>query len=471
MKKFFKNFSLLGVFMLGLCIVLGVGDVSGAVISADGVGTKIEGGGAAVEGQPGGNAPGGVQVATGERSALESWDYRKWSPDLIKDDVDQNIVQIRPYANQLDTILRYVGTKNINSFEFNYYSISSRDVSDKILSFTLPQTVSTKKEGCVATVGVSNFGNFDVTDTIYVPSVAGEDGKPLVLYVYQKNDSSQTLQVTCGEKQVKAVTGGYAIPTIANNTVIYAMGRAAAETDVLSPAVEFLPDKTTGYCQRFMFQISISNYAKMADKEVKWDLNEIEEEALFDFRRRMEASFLFGRMDKMYDPVKKKHVYTTGGIVNQITKSHTLNSSSTDGNKEVVEMMKFVFMGNSGAKERFAFAGSEAVARISKMNGIVKQQDAVKTEVIMGITWSKMVSNFGTVNLAHHEILDEYGYSDKLIIIDPQFLRKYQIENLTKDNHNGREKLVVNGDIVVFNESAGVAVLNPNAHCIVTVAA
>ena len=277
--------------------------------------------------------------------------------------------------------------------------------------------------------------------------------------------------MTCGEKQVKTVTGGYAIPTIANNTVIYAMGRAAAETDVLSPAVEFLPDKTIGYCQRFMFQISISNYAKMADKEVKWDLNEIEEEALFDFRRRMEASFLFGRMDKMYDPVKKKHVYTTGGIVNQITKSHTLNSSSTDGNKEVVEMMKFVFMGNSGAKERFAFAGSEAVARISKMNGIVKQQDAVKTEVIMGITWSKMVSNFGTVNLAHHEILDEYGYSDKLIIIDPQFLRKYQIENLTKDNHNGREKLVVNGDIVVFNESAGVAVLNPNAHCIVTVAA
>lgn len=470
MKNFLKNFSLMGFLMFIMCVVLGVGDMSGAVMCAEGVATKIDTGAAATEGVAGGNAPAGVQVATPERSVLETMDYRKWSPDLIKDDVDQNVVQIRPYANQLDTILRYLGTKNINTFEFEYYSISSRDVNDKIATFNTPSTASSKKQGCVATISVSNFANFDVTDTIYVPTVAGADGKPLVLYVYGKDDAAQTLNVTCAEEQVETVTGGFAIPTIAAQTVIYAMARAAAETDVLSPAVEFLPDKTKGYCQRFMFQISISNYAKLADKEVKWDLSEIEEEALFDYRRRMEASFLFGRMAKIYDPAKKKTIYTTGGIVNQITNTYTLNSAAQDGNKEVVDMTKHVFMGNSGAKERFAFAGSEAVAKISKMNGVVKQQDAVKTEVIMGITWSKMVSNFGTINLAHHEILDEYGFSDKLIIIDPQFLRKYQIENLSKQNYNGRELAIVNGDIVVFNESAGVAVLNPNAHCIVTVA-
>ena len=53
MKKFFKNFSLLGIFMLGLCIVLGVGEVSGAVMSADGVGTQIDGGGKPAEGNAG----------------------------------------------------------------------------------------------------------------------------------------------------------------------------------------------------------------------------------------------------------------------------------------------------------------------------------------------------------------------------------------------------------------------------------
>lgn len=457
MKKFLKNFSLLGCIMLVVCLVLGVGDMSGAVM-ADGVATDIS----TKEGSM------GTQVATGERGVLETMDYRKWSPDLIKDDVDQNIVQIRPYANQLDTILRFVGTKSVTTFEFEYYSISSRDVSDKAKTFN-PKENSTKA-GCTATLEVYNFGNFDVTDTIYVPDVNGADGQPLVLYVYQRDEANQTLTVTCGENQVEASGSGFKIPAIGKNVSVYAMGRAASETDVLSPAVDFLPEKTKGYCQRFMFQISISNYAKMADKEIKWDLNEIEEEALFDYRRRMEASMLFGRMDKITIPGKGgKTIYLTGGIVGQIKNHYDLNSNAADGNKEVVDMMKKVFMGNSGGKERFAFAGSEAVARISKMNGVVKQQDAVKTEVIMGITWSKMVSNFGTINLAHHEILDEYGYSDKLIIIDPQFLRKYQIENLSKQNYNGRELAIVNGDIVVFNESAGVAVLNPNAHCIVTV--
>ena len=480
MKNFLKNFSLMGALMLVLCVVLGVGDMSGAVLMAEGVATKIDGGAAATEGVVGGNAPAGVQVATPERSVLEAMDYRKWSPDLIKDDVDQNIVQIRPYANQLDTILRYVGTKNVNTFEFEFYSISSRDVSDKIQAFNA--NTNSTKDGCSATIKVGNWANFDKTDTIYVPSVAGADGKPLVLYVYGKDETNQVLNVTCSDTQVETVTGGgYKIPTIpltytpdgastAVATEIYAMGRAALETDVLSPAVEFLPDKSRGYCQRFMFQISESNYAKMADKEVKWDLSEIEEEALFDYRRRMEASFLFGHMGKIKIPNSNKYVYTTGGIVDQISNTHPLNSAAADGNKEIVDMMKHIFMGNSGSKERFAFAGSDAVAKISKMNGVVKQQDAVKTEVIMGITWTKMVTNFGTINLAHHEILDEYGFESKMIVVDPQFLRKYQIENLSKQNYNGRELAIVNGDIVVFNEAAGVAVLNPNAHCIVTVA-
>jgi hypothetical protein len=129
MKKFLKNFSLLGCIMLVVCLVLGVGDMSGAVM-ADGAATEIS----TKEDSR------GTQVATGERGVLETLDYRKWSPDLIKDDVDQNIVQIRPYANQLDTILRFVGTKSVTTFEFEYYSISSRDVSDKANHLLLKRT-------------------------------------------------------------------------------------------------------------------------------------------------------------------------------------------------------------------------------------------------------------------------------------------------------------------------------------------
>ena len=299
MKNFLKNFSLMGALMLVLCVVLGVGDMSGAVLMAEGTAAVVDSGSTATALEK------GTKVSTPERDVLASYDYRKWSPDLIEDDVDQNVVQIRPYANQLDTILRYLGTKNVKTFEYEYYAISSRDVNDKVVEFT--PSVNGAKQGCTATLKVNNPSNFDVTDTIHVLE-AGEDEKPLMLYVYQKSQDGTTLYVTCSEDQVVTVTGGYQVPAIAAGKEVYAMARAAAETDVLSPAVEFLPEKNRGYCQRFMFQISESNYAKMADKEVKWDLSEIEEEALFDYRRRMEASFLFGHMGKIKIPNSNKYV-------------------------------------------------------------------------------------------------------------------------------------------------------------------
>jgi hypothetical protein len=124
MKNFLKNFSLMGFLMFIMCVVLGIGDMSGAVMMAEGTATTVD------TGSTGAALDKGTQVSTTERDVLASYDYRKWSPDLIKDDVDQNVVQIRPYASQLDTILRYVGTKNVKRFEYEYYAISSRDVND-----------------------------------------------------------------------------------------------------------------------------------------------------------------------------------------------------------------------------------------------------------------------------------------------------------------------------------------------------
>lgn len=465
-KSFFSGFNWLGFLMLCVCVVLGVGDVSGSVLSADGVATDLAE---------------GTQLATGERSVLETSDYRKWSPDLIKDPVDQKVVQIRPYATPLDTIMRYFGTDKINNLEFDTYSISARELQDKVKTWAQDQNndYSDSSEGCTATLSLYNYSNFDVTDTIVVDGQAGADGNPLQLYVYSKNDNDKTFRVTIMPEQAEKITGTgggadkYKIPdsSIAVNTVLYAMGRASAETDVLSPAVEYLPKKKHGYCQIFKCQISMSNYAKMADKEIKWDLNEIEEEALFDFRRRQEVSFLRGLGGKTYDPVKKKWIYTTNGLINSISNTHTVYAGAQDGNAQIIELAKHVFVGNSGSTERFAIAGSEAIARLSKLQGIQKTQDAVKTEVIFGITWSKIVTNFGTINLAPDPELNEIGLSDRMIVIDPQFLKKKQVVNFERQQIDGKEHAITNGDLVVFTEAAGLAVYNPNVHSVVIVSA
>lgn len=453
MKQFLKNFNLLGFLMLGLCVLLGVGDMSGAVLSADGTATALAN---------------GTQVNTAERSALETTDYREWAPNLIKDPVDQKIVQIRPYATLFDTILRYVGTQQSNNLEFKYWQISAREQKDKVKTFTA--TANSNKKQCTGKLDPTNIGFADKTDNILVKGVKGADGEDLVLYVYNKDD--QYLYVSVDEDQVVASSSDWTIPAIAKDTELYLMGRSAAELDTTSPAIEFFPEEKTGYCQIFKCEITMSNYAKMANKEVKWDLNEIEEEALFDFRRAMEKSYLFGRQSKVYDPLKKKYIYRTGGIFSTVLKAngeYQLNSAATDPNAEIVDMMKHIFVGNSGAKERFALAGSDAVAKISKMQKVYKHQDAVKTEVIMGVTWSKIVTNFGTLNIASHPVFDETPYGSYMLVIDPQFVKKWQCTPFERQEVDGKEHLIVNGDIVVFTETAGVAVYNPKVHSVVKV--
>ena len=247
------------------------------------------------------------------------------------------------------------------------------------------------------------------------------------------------------------------------------MGRAGAAKDVTSPELSVLPQKKTGYCQIFMMQIEENTYTKMAGKEIPFGLSEVEENVLFEYRRRMEGTWLRGHQCKIYDPEKKTYIYQTGGLLDQITKKHTVYAGALDGNAEIVDLSKAVFSGNNGSKTRYAICGSEAMARISKLQGVERRQDAVSTEVVFGITWSKMVTNFGQINMVLHEQLDEYGLSDKMIIVDPEFLRMKRVETFSKDVKNGKDLLITNGTIVIFKETVGLAVYNPDVHCIVTV--
>lgn len=456
MKKFLKDFNLLGFLMLGLCVVVGIGDISGAVLGANGVATEVT----TQSGDGGGHV-----VEHGRRGALETSDVRTLVPDMPQDPVDQNLVKIRPYDTPFDTILRYMNTEKTNNFEFGWYSIGTRPVEDKILSATT--TAGATPELFRGEATVSDISLYAETSTINVPTILGDDGEPLMLYVYEKDNANKKIKFTVMDKQLQESSSSYDLANaISANTTVYILSRAAGELDVTSPAVSFLPKKSTGYCQIFKTQIAESAYKKIMDQELKFDLTEVEEQALFEHRRYMEGTLLFGKGGKIWDPVKETHIYTTEGIIRYILKhqSGAKQLSSTGGNAGLVDMSKAVFTGNSGAKTRFVLGGSDAIAKISKMQGIDRQQEAVKTEVVFGITWSKIVTNFGTLNLCHHELFDEYGYGSYLLVIEPQFLKKWILTNFERQVVDAKSLTIMNGTMVIFTEACGVAVYNPDVH-------
>jgi hypothetical protein len=460
MKNFLKNFSLLGMLMLVVSVVLGVGFPS--VTMANGVATGMD-----TEGNPAGDPKGAViqHEATG---LLETSDVRKWRPEMIDDPVDQNLVKIRPSVSPLDTILRYAGTNQTNNFEYEWYSIGTRDLNDATVG-AADVTASSDLTQVQAVIKVSgNINKFDITDTLLFPTIKGSDNEALVGYVIEKDAKKKELTITIAEEQMVAGTqdGTKAVPAIPEGTVLYSLGRAATEVDVKTPAISYLPTASRGYCQIFMAQIAQSTYEKMMGKKIKFDISEIEEQALYEYRRRMEGSFLFGKKGKVYNPADGgRYVYMTGGIARQITKK--LELDATGGDKALVELTKSIFTGNSGAKERVMLAGSEFVAKLSTINTVQKQLEAGNTDVVWGITWKKIETNFGRLLLTHHELLDEYGWSDKAIVIDPQYLKKWQISNFEKKEYDGKELAIMNGNFIVFREVCGVAVYNPDAHAII----
>lgn len=465
MKKFFKNFSFLGLIMLGLCVLLGIGDVSGAVMMANGTAVDINGGGD-------NHNPTGVAIDHGKDGALETTDIRKLRPEMIKDPVDQKLVQIRPTLTPFDTLMRYAKSMPTNNFEFGWYSIDTRPVEDTIVTVVTESNSDWHEVKATLTVGANKL--FSDTDTIYVPDVNGADGSPLMLYVVKKQDDGKLI-VVAPQEQLTNSSDTYSIAGLTNDVKIYRLGRAAAELDVQSPSISYLPTKSTGYCQIFKCQISQSAYEKMMDKEIKWDYSEIEEQALYEFRLAMEASFLFGKRSKIYDPIKQTDIYTTDGIVRQIKTKYTLDatpdaSDKDKGNRELVKLCKNIFQGNSGDKTRVLFAGSDFVAALSNIQSVQKQVDAGNTEVAWGMEWKSIKTNFGTLLLMQHDLFDMYGFSDKAVVIDPQFIRKWQISNMERFVIDAKKAGIMNGDITVFTEAAGTAVYYPSAHCIVELA-
>lgn len=464
MKKFLKNFSFMGMFMLVLSVILGVGGFTGVAFAngvATGIETGSEGDGAIADSK-------GASLEHGFHGALETTDFRALRPEMINDPVDQNLVKIRPSVSPLDTILRYAGSKPTNNFEYEWYSIGTRAVDDKT-SGTANITSSAdvqQVQGVITVAG--NVNKFDVTDTILFPTINGGDGEMLVGYVVEKDVKNKQLTFTIAEEQMTAGGEGKTIPAIAANTVIYSLGRAAGELDVKTPAISYIPKPSRGYCQIFMAQIAQSTYEKIMDKKFKFDVNEIEEQALYEYRIRMEGSFLFGKKGKVYNPRTNTYAYMTDGIARQIKKSETIDTSK--GDAELIRVMKEIFTGNSGAKERVLLAGADFVEKMSTFSTVQKQLEAGNTEVVWGITWKKIESNFGTLLLVHHELLDQYGWSGKAIVLDPQYLKKWQISNFERKEYDGKELAIMNGNFTVFREVCGVAVYNPDAHCILSLA-
>lgn len=395
---------------------------------------------------------------------------QEYSPSLLQNEIDNRITKIRPMSTPLDQISRYKGARKSGSMIIDYYSVDTKP-SEYTLeeSYTEPSNAEATTNHSRARLKLSNCESIVPSDTLMVlgkgdyGSVISEYNEQyLMLYVL-------SVDIEAGEVLVMAVNGKKigsnenCVPSMSKGLRFLRLGRAATELDVQTAQFESLPIKQQNYCQIFKMQIEQSTFFKLANKELEWDFSDQEELAIYDMRRTMERSFLFGVKQKIYDPVKKEEVSLTGGIWWQVQKKYLFDSGEPFTHENLVDMMKKCFTGNAGNKRKILMAGSELISILSKLDyyrTVSNDSDMMK----WGLDFNEISSKFGKLYVIHSEIFDEADMSMQGLIFDPEYIQKWSHVPFGTQSLDLKKAGVRNTDALVLTEASCMTLRYPDAH-------
>lgn len=380
------------------------------------------------------------------------------SPGLLRSEIDERIVKIRPMSTPLDQISRYGGTRHAGSMKVEFYAVDTK-----------PAFTALAKE-CSATSGTGNDGFstaqirlvdpdiVDETDTLLLPGVKNKEGECIVLYVIAKSNTGVTVAAANNPD-----SGGVSqIPALQSGEKVVRMGRAAGELDVQTAQYEALPQKRFNYCQIFKAQVEQSTLMKLANKEAGWTFSDQEEAAIVDMRLGMERNYLFGSRCRVYDTSKREHVHLTGGIWNQVTRKAHYTPGELD-HKKLVEMSRLAFTDNAGSSRKILIGGTALVEQLHNLEHykVIGQGGSLTR---WGLDFSEIRTKFGTLYVISSEIFDSCGHANDGLVIDPEYVTKYTHIPFRTERLDLRSSGVRNTDAVVITEASCLVLRYPSAH-------
>ncbi|MCH5318628.1 MAG: DUF5309 family protein [Paramuribaculum sp.] len=389
---------------------------------------------------------------------------RENAPGLLRNDIDEKIVKIRPMSTPIDQISRMTGARKAKSMIVEYYSVDTKGQSASVT--TEPKEWSgVRSDGRQAwELQTDSDGIFAQSDTLLVPEIKGYEGSNecgcLVLYVLGRGENNVGIRVIALNSTGPNLPAG-TIQKGLSGKILVRMGRASAELAVQTPQFDALPKKANNYCQIFKTQVEQSSYARLSAKEVGWTLSDQEEVAIMDMRLGMEKSFLFGVKSRIDSEENSDEILFTGGIWNQAGDEiyyETLNQET------IVDIMKDTFTGkHSGSSRKILLAGSNLISSLNKLD-YTKVIQSGETVTKWGIDFSELRSKFGSLYVIHSEIFDMCNHSDDGLIIDPEYMVKYVHVPMKVERLDLRSSGVRNTDALVATEASCLTLRHPNAH-------
>lgn len=389
-------------------------------------------------------------------------------PAHNKSSVDSVLHKIMPSQFPMDEMLRKLSTAKTDSTKYEYFKVRARGVS-ALVAVDVEPSSSTPD---IATITVSSAHIFSQDGNILVPSweatgvgvpakaaATGVSFSPLVLHICSVDRATNKIVV-------KALNAS-AVPAIKGNTVLFRMGTAKNELAAISEDPMSQPAKDYNFCQIHMTTVSEGVYQKLQEKEVQYGLAEFKEQALYDFRMTNEIDALFG-VAREFDDIEGRHKYTSDGLVRKITKKIEKGNTVPSVTEDILMgWAADIFDGNNGSDTRILYYGTEFGKAIANCRTIYKSLEAGKTEVKFGLTFNRIETNFGTLLLKYHSLLNRYGYGSAAIVVDPANVYRCIQKPLEATELNLDKSGQKRSKDIRIDESHTLAVTNPETHAII----
>ena len=372
--------------------------------------------------------------------------------DVLAREIERVVLEEGRDRNPLNVIMQHINKKESTKvMNPEYMTISEPELMAVVNEAYSPTATPTK----TITLKVSNPMAFCKMNTVAifgVKSYGGDKGTtgtvnvPLTAIVVERTEDGIKLQVINGK--VNASGDAVFADAIPVGTSIVCMGKAETEKAMRTDMSNDIPKNDNNFCQNFMFMLSMTDWAKIHDKNVDWDWSEMFRRTLNDHIVKKELSYLFGAKGKttVNTGSKNEIVYTCDGVLPKIDK--VFDAGGSIDHDKMVDAMSMLFDGNNGSAVRYAFLGSGLYGQFEKYKEATRQLGATSTEVVFGLTFEKMVFGGNTLYLIKHPLLAQIGYSNKGICLDMAhikekvFLEYNTTELKLKESGESREEAV-----------------------------
>lgn len=427
MKK--NVFEMIGKLMLTVFAALGGGAAMAAGVlvgeGADGAIPENATSVSSLDGTVGAN-PSGVEVAGGAAtgSAVEELDQ-------AVNEIDDYVAKFQSHKYPMHTDFMKVARQiKVDTKEPIDYEIGE-GILDVAASAAFDNATS-KAHTAELKVSNANGRLFVKGSTVLLRDGDKKDaeGNPFVFYVEGNNNGVVT--VSCLNGPLNGADTY--VPSYSADATFHIMAPALSESEVeIAPDAAY-PMPKQHYLQKKVCAITYTDLFARIKKKARWNVQDLKDWQLDQFRRKCTRSMLTGvgaKFKKYNDKTGYEDAYTQKGVLSQIRLG--LSPTMKDGKvamtySDLIAISKMAFGPFSTTDVVDAYCGSNAIENLLNVDLTGHREIIMNSDKKVEANLTVLKTTFGTINFKHEHALDDLGLSDYMIIFAMKDAKRFVYE-------------------------------------------